>query len=114
MRLSLNARKKLAEEIPWVTRLVKERPCDAVRWGEVPLKAIWVMHGKPPTGTEKYRCKKKGVWKFKALKRSHAKDGVYCWIHLLQHLYYDMLEEARLERWDARKKGNPDNGNPTT
>lgn len=94
---------ELAKQIPWVTRLKKPRPCDSLRWGEVPLKALYSMNGKSPTGTEGYECKSPGYWKFKASKRSNAKSGIYCWQHLLYSgIYHDYVEQTRLARWAKR------------
>lgn len=100
-------RRALAKKIPWVTFLGsrgKDR-CTAIRSG-APLKAY---HGTPAQIAEaavKYRCKNRGIWRFKALKRSYAGDGTYCWSHLVYRgLHGGMEEDARLERW-MRKHGH--------
>lgn len=78
MTIPLEVRRRITSEIPWITRLVKARQCD----------------GKAG------RCKVRAFWRFRALKRSWAKDGVYCWFHIFHAgLYYDMEEEKRTEKW---------------
>jgi hypothetical protein len=100
---TLAQRKALVASIPWVTMLKTKRPCDGVRWSHVPMKAISWWGPKrcnPPIGLDSYRCKKQGYLKFRALKNSYAKDGVYCWDHLLSSgLYHGMDEESRFKRW---------------
>lgn len=92
--------------IPWVKRLKTAVPCDDLKWSKVPLKALYPMYGKPATGTEPYKCKSPGYWRFKALKRSHARDGNYCYMHLRSHLLYDNDEEQRLKKWYEKSKGD--------
>jgi hypothetical protein len=68
-----------------------------------PLKAIYRMGNKPPVGIDKYRCKNRAHWKFRALKKSQARDGVYCWAHLLSRgIYGDDVEYQRLKTWIAK------------
>jgi hypothetical protein len=84
--------------LPWVTRLEKTQSCDGYRWSHMPLKALYKMGDKPPVPglKEKYRCKNRARWKFRALRNSSAKSGVYCWSHLIScGLRGDMAEDAR-------------------
>lgn len=92
---SIKERKRLIAMIPWITYSTKRVPCDGIRWSQVPLKAIYTMGGKPPTGTEKYRCKNWGYWHFTAHKKSGATTGVYCWHHLGTQIHHDPIEEDR-------------------
>jgi len=73
----------------------------------MPLKAIY-NHGPgrilPPTGTDPYKCKNPAYWKFKALKKSDARDGIYCMSHLYSQ--FDMDEHDRIERWIIRRYGS--------
>lgn len=48
------------------------------------------------------RCKNRGKYRYRALKRSWSKSGNYCWSHL--PMFNDMEEEAR---WDRFIKKNP-------
>lgn len=67
---------------------------------KTPLKAIFRMGNKPPVGLDNYKCKKIAHWKFRALKRSQGRDGIYCWPHLLSRgIYADDLERERLRKW---------------
>ena len=96
-------RRAFLEFLPFVKRLKVSQPCEGLRWGKMPLKAIY-RHGPgntlEPTGTEKYRCKNAAYWKFTALKKSRARDGVYCMSHLYSAgIGHDMDEQARLNRW---------------
>lgn len=80
---TLEERKAIVARISWVTRMATPRRCD----------------GKGGS------CKRKGYWKFRALKKSWAKDGVYCWTHLIYYgIYGDMDEEERTLKW-LRKRG---------
>lgn len=52
------------------------------------------------------RCKSIAHWRFKALKKSHARDGDYCWNHLFsQGLFSDMAEEIAMDAWWTKKYG---------
>lgn len=101
-------RRAYLESIPWIKRLKIALPCDGFRYSKMPLKAIY-PHGPkrslPPTGTDQYRCKSIAYWKFKALKRSGAEDGVYCMSHLYNQMSH-MGEYERVNRWITRKYGS--------
>jgi hypothetical protein len=101
-------RRAFLESIPWITRLKNSTTCDGLRWGRMPLKAIY-NHGPnrilPPTGTDPYKCKNPAYWKFKALKRSHARDGIYCVAHLYSQLH-NMDEDKRIRRWIVNTYGS--------
>lgn len=97
---TLRERQDMAARLPWVTRLkVSPGRCEALKYGHMPLKALFTMGGRPPEGTEKYRCKNAAWWRFRALKRSRARDGDYCWSHLFAHgLQHDEVEYDRANR----------------
>jgi hypothetical protein len=97
----LGERQQLAAQLRWVTRLDQAQQCEGFL-ARTPLKALYAMGGKPPVGLDNYRCKLPAYWRFTALKKSHARDGVYCWLHLVYRgLYGDTLEEARTHRATA-------------
>lgn len=90
--------------LPWVRRLKKPVPCDGIKWSTVAGKDLWA-HGPnqsiPARGIQdRSRCKNNAWWHFKPLKKSHAKEGNFCWSHLISAgIYHDMDEEARTKRW---------------
>lgn len=96
----MSKRTELAKKIPWVKYLKDSQKCNGYRSGR-PLKAIFSsMPNYDPKLNEKFECKLPAHWKFRALKKSYAEDGIYCWSHLMHRgLYGDMDEEARTERW---------------
>jgi len=80
--------------LSWVTRLEKTQPCDGYRYSHMPLYA----RGNQEV-MDRYKCKNRARWKFRSLKRSWAKDGIYCWSHLIScGLRGDMLEDARTDK----------------
>jgi hypothetical protein len=82
LRWTLTQRKMIVARMSWVTRLASPRPCD----------------GKNGT------CKHRAYWKFRALKKSWAEDGFYCWPHLIYHgIYADMDEEERTNKWLSKR-----------
>lgn len=87
-------------DLPWVRRLRKPTDqCNGYRWSQMPMKAIW-----NPVLKEKYRCKNRGHYRFKALKRvvwQPADNGDYCWSHLFVEIYHPD-ELIRAERWFKR------------
>ena len=93
-----------AARMPWVAILQRPRACDGIKWSTVALKDLY-EHGPggsvPARGIqEKSKCKKAGWWRFRSLKRSYARDGVYCWTHLVvQGIYGDEAERTRTDRW---------------
>lgn len=102
MTLTKAERIHITESIPWVKVVKRDIPCDGIRWNKVPLKALYDHGGKPATGLDKYRCKNKAKWSFRALKRPQfpARDGNYCWSHLHSSgLFYNNEETQRFERW---------------
>jgi hypothetical protein len=90
---------KIAERFPWITKLNKSRACEGFM-SNTHLKAVYEMHGKPPVGLDNYCCKNPARWKFKALKRSMSRDGVFCYSHLLSNM--DMTEHERAQKWLER------------
>jgi len=70
----------LYARLPWVTRLDETQPCDGVRYGHMPFKALG-----DPALFATYKCKNRARWGFTALRGTglDAEDGVYCWQHLI-------------------------------
>lgn len=84
--------------LPWVTRMTEPVPCEGFM-SHTPLKALYQMGGKPPVGLDRYRCRNVARWHFRALPDSGARDGDYCWPHLINRcLYGNEMEEARTSR----------------
>lgn len=108
MTLTKAERLEVLAATPWITRLKVAVPCDALRYGKMPLKAVYSMHGKPPTGTDKYKCKAPAYWRFRALTRVSsymhpATSGNYCYTHLLfSGIHHNEKEQQRFERWFAK------------
>lgn len=100
---SLNRRKEVVAQMPWVTQLKSARQCTAVKQGKIPLKVRRGSRADFLAAMEKHRCQNRAVWKFKSLKNSYSHDGTYCWSHLLFHgIYGDMQEEKRTRDWMMR------------
>jgi len=103
-------RREFVASLPWVKRLKTPVACDGLLYSKMPLRALY-YHGPkrslPPTGTDPYKCKKVAYWKFKALKKSWAKDGTFCMSHLFSQI--DMDEQDRMDRWIIRKYGSLEN-----
>lgn len=95
--LPLSERQARIAALSYVTRLARPQACGCLR-SHALLKAVFRMGGRPPVDPAPYMCKKPAYWRFRALKRSHAQDGVYCWPHLMTRLYSDPLEEERFRR----------------
>lgn len=92
------ARQALAESLPWVTRLRRPVPCEGFM-AHTPLRAVF---GTDEQRAARPRCKNLARWRFRALRRSCAEDGAFCWSHLMSRgLYGDMDEIVRTERWLA-------------
>lgn len=84
---------ELMARLPWVTRLDEAVPCEGFM-SHTPLKAVYRMGNRPPVGG--WHCKKTAQWQFTAQPESGARDGTYCWPHLLSRgLYRDMMETTR-------------------
>lgn len=106
--------RKNLEMLPRVRRLEKPKErCDGIKWNTVALKDIH-NHGpnrsESPRGIqERSRCKRKGWWKFKALKPSKkpygpfpATSGVYCTTHLImQVMDHEAERRAATKFWDT-------------
>lgn len=87
--------------LPWVTRLKKPQPCRSLV--RAPGKAYYGDPDVVAAYRAKHACKSPAYWKFRALKRSYAEDGVYCWAHLIFHgVYGDSMESDRTGRWLSR------------
>lgn len=86
----------------YVKRVTKPVPCTGYRWSKMPLKAVYNLELR-----EKYRCKNLAYWRFTALKKSYAKDGIYCMSHLYAAgLNHDQDELDRTERQYKKFKEN--------
>lgn len=104
---TLAERKALVARLPWVKRLTTpQERCDGIKWGKVALGDLYARGGKPARGIqERARCKRRGWYRFKALKRStrfpapEADSGVYCYDHLTMQIGDHPREHARLRRW---------------
>ena len=97
-------------KVPWVTRLTKPHKCDGIKWSTVAMKDLYPSGpggSTPARGIQdKSRCKMNAYWRFKALRSSTARSGVYCYTHLIyQGVYANMEEEARLTKWYEREYG---------
>jgi hypothetical protein len=89
---------ELAARLPWVTRLDEAVPCEGLM-SHTPLKAVYRMSGHAPVGLDQYRCKNRARWQFTAQPDSGARDGTYCWPHLLSRaLHANMAEIDRTRR----------------
>ncbi|SRR5258706_9231232 len=112
MALTSIERRELFSACPWIYRLKVSDRCDDYKWSKMPLKAVYSMHGREPTGMEQYRCKNRAWWEFRALKRGTpmpAKDGMYCWMHLIHHaIHYNPEEQRRFDRWYKKWKEKHD------
>ena len=99
-------RRAFLESVPWIKHLKQASPCDGLR--SMPMRARH-PHGPknslPPIGTDPYKCKSVAYWRFKALKNSYGKDGVYCMSHLYQQME-GMQEYERTNRWIIKKYGS--------
>lgn len=83
-------------------------PCDGVRWHEVPLRALYPWgpkQSREPTGTDRFRCRFRSRWLFRALaprkKDDHwdtAESGSYCTHHLLAQISNSERETERAGR----------------
>lgn len=89
------ARQRYVESLPWVTRLRRPVPCE----GSMTRESMRAFRGFAP----RPRCKNIARWRFRALRRSYAEDGRFCWSHLMSRgLYYDTDEADRTQRWLER------------
>jgi hypothetical protein len=46
---------------------------------------------------KKFKCKNSARWVYKPLKKSMARGGTLCWVHMLAEI--DMDEEVRIRKW---------------
>jgi hypothetical protein len=93
-------RSRIVEQLPWVKRLKQPVPCEGIKWNKVSMKR-WraIQTGNIP---EEVKCKNLAHWSFKALKKSTASSGNYCWSHLLYRGVHGNMEEAhRTNAWLA-------------
>jgi hypothetical protein len=100
--MKLSERQELVSRLPWVRRLTTSPGrCEGYRASHMPLKAWFQMGDRPPDLVlrEKYRCKRAAWWRFRALRRSGARDGDYCWTHLIvSGLQANEMEDKRAGR----------------
>jgi len=81
-----------ALRLPWVTEVKRGLDrCEA--YTPMSFKALY-----DPVRKERYRCKKQGHYRFKALPSSWSKSGKYCWHHLVSELM-SMGEYERHTKW---------------
>jgi hypothetical protein len=103
--LSLPGRKEILAKVPWVKTLATHVRCEAYRWSDMPLRALYPWgpgNLYPPVGKDKWRCKKMASWHFTASKRSRATSGNYCWHHIMYSgISHDEIEFTRFDRWYA-------------
>ena len=112
-RWDLKKRQHFISRVPWVTRLTTPVDrCDGYRRGQMPIKAL-----SDPELREKYRCKRRGWWEFRAIPKSrrsawgnYGSGGTYCWLHLWSAgLACGMDEDERLQAWAETQ---PEMGGP--
>ena len=101
---SLEERKALVARIPWVKKLREPVACDGIKWSTVALRDLYGTRTTEARGIQdRSRCKKRASWHFRPLKRSDAREGNYCWSHLIyQGLFCDQDEMDRTDKWFAR------------
>jgi hypothetical protein len=109
MRIPLKERKAHLLNIPWITLVKKPHRCDGVKWSGMPLYALYngvrnKTKEEQDARFDKQRCKKKGLYRLRALKRGRiyetkANSGEYCWSHLMNNLNYSPGERRRLDAW---------------
>jgi hypothetical protein len=90
--------------LPWVRKLKKPVKCDGIKYGTVAMKDLYDYgpgQSIPARGIQdKSRCKNNAWWHFKPLKKSYAKEGNYCWSHLLaQGVFGAQEEHDRMNKW---------------
>jgi hypothetical protein len=98
-------RKEWLKGLPFVTWQKEVKDCDGIKWNKVPMKAVWhpkTHKRQPEEMLDPYRCQNAAHWKFKSLKRSDAKDGVYCMDHLLQQMTHNREYERSMRYWRER------------
>lgn len=108
-RLSLEERKNLLASVPWVTRLkTPTERCDGIKWSTVSLRDLYAWGPKnqnPPRGIQDHsRCQRQGWFKFKALKRSWARSGTYCYEHAAKEIQDHYEEHKRFLRWQEKHR----------
>lgn len=102
MSLTHAVRIKMTFALPWVTKAKQER-CQALKWNQVPLKALF--HDDPKVRAEhqaKHRCKNRAVFHYRFLKGSFSFEGDagdFCFSHLQSYVYGMQLERPRMEKW---------------
>lgn len=99
----LTERAKVAEKLPWVTRLEKPVPCEGIKWSLMTMRR-WDQIRNGGGVPFEVKCRKRAHWHFKALKRTkyngYTKTGNYCWSHLLYRgIYGSQEEEKRTQKW---------------
>lgn len=92
--------------LPWVRYLTKAeaKPCTSIRYSSISFKKL---HGTEEDRAP-YRCKNSARWHFTPLRNSTAREGTYCFPHLLSHCLWDMDENDAMEAFLKRGelKGN--------
>lgn len=91
--------------LPWVEPVKRDLPCDGIKWGQVALRDIYTMGGKPPRGIqERAKCKRRAKFRLRATKRLRAWDrpatsGNYCLQHLSMQISHHEAEKRRADAW---------------
>jgi len=117
IRITLDQRKELISEMPWIEKLKIKPRCEAIKWSKVPLKTVWnkkTRQRQPECMLQNYRCKNKAGWFFLPHEislpgESRAKAGCYCLHHLnCQGLFFNFSETKRtrnfIEYWVDQNK----------
>lgn len=106
----IRERDRRIAEIPWIEQLPEpEEWCDGIKWGQVALKHLYSMRGRPAEGIpDRARCKLPAHWHFTAMAEAEIKDkypgqrattGKYCIHHLFSQIYDFDHELERYRRW---------------
>lgn len=107
------ARDELIESIPWVKRVPEDEPCQGIKWGQVALKHLYSVGGRPAEGIpDRARCKLPAKWEFTALTEDEVDDecghlaasGKYCIHHLFSQINDYEQELDRYRRWSGEKQ----------
>lgn len=108
----MTTRDELIAQIPWVDqREVDGKPCDGIKWGQVALKHLYSMGGRPAEGIpDRARCKLRAKWHFDALPDGEFPAGTtgdYCIHHLFSQIYDHREELERYQKWSAEQPDTP-------
>jgi hypothetical protein len=86
--------------IPWVHPVTGDVPCMGIKQGQVGVKHLRSVGGRPPEGIpDRARCKRRAKWHFTALISSESTTGSYCRTHLGSQIDDQGKESARFRKW---------------